>query len=565
MAEIKETGKILEDACFSCYSGESCIGYEKRTVIKQKSKCGEWRASSSKIQIKLLSYFEIMRYGFPVELEVQYTETLSDKGNLCDFHVEITSGGQPMKYFGMINQNSYGKENVQMRIDSFGKNQMLNFSVPQVKKTEREKRKEGQVNYVKNLKNTLTEESEDENSADILTLQGTYGMEYLLQKNRLIPGDTRVFLRFEPTISCFLKVQMECFSEEIVLFPDGKQISLFPVKIHSEMVVTPDEKGQGDMAAEEEMIWIDGEGVIWKRYVPLMKMTYWRCSWEDVLQKFQPKRESEKKSVSEVMEKEEPFSDVMEKTWDFGMQMSVPILNFDAESWAAEDNSEQKTYRLYAAEENLVDFQSVFDDAEFQTGKIGKDEKEKNFIDITVYRSDGRGRKDFISSPPEEKDKAANHYIQTDMDKIKEIASGILPEEVEQEVLAREIENFVHKYIIHKEGSRGFITAAEVAETRCGDCTEHAVFFAALARARNIPTRVVLGMVLVPEERKFIWHMWNECYIKGRWIPFDATISQGFIGVDHIRVNAGALDQSDLAWMLYSVAQIMGKIEIEIR
>ena len=40
-------------------------------------------------------------------------------------------------------------------------------------------------------------------------------------------------------------------------------------------------------------------------------------------------------------------------------------------------------------------------------------------------------------------------------------------------------------------------TAAEVARSREGDCTEHAVLLAALARARGIPARVAMGLVYV--------------------------------------------------------------------
>ena len=92
----------------------------------------------------------------------------------------------------------------------------------------------------------------------------------------------------------------------------------------------------------------------------------------------------------------------------------------------------------------------------------------------------------------------------------------------EGEALARWVAGFIHK----KSLARGFDPASVVARRREGDCTEHAVLLAALARAFGAPARVVLGLVLVEEPRGLAayGHAWVEVRGKGGWVPHDAAL-----------------------------------------
>src|SRR5262249_18456864 len=101
-----------------------------------------------------------------------------------------------------------------------------------------------------------------------------------------------------------------------------------------------------------------------------------------------------------------------------------------------------------------------------------------------------------------------------------------------------------------------------------GDCTEHAVLLAAMARARQIPSRIAVGLVYVAGATSFGGHMWTEVYINGTWVPLDATLGQGGIGADHIKfadssfADEGALPPLSTFLPLVSV---LGKMQIEIR
>ena len=66
--------------------------------------------------------------------------------------------------------------------------------------------------------------------------------------------------------------------------------------------------------------------------------------------------------------------------------------------------------------------------------------------------------------------------------------------------------------------------ALSTLENRMGDCNEHAMLLAAMARAAKIPTRVEAGLVYL--KGRFFYHAWNLVYL-GRWVSVDALFGQG--------------------------------------
>jgi hypothetical protein len=90
-----------------------------------------------------------------------------------------------------------------------------------------------------------------------------------------------------------------------------------------------------------------------------------------------------------------------------------------------------------------------------------------------------------------------SEYLQSEDEKIKELAGTVVGSTSETLKAARQIESFVNGYITTKDLSVGYASAAEVARSRQGDCSEHAVLTAAMCRAVGIPARVVCGVVYV--------------------------------------------------------------------
>ena len=103
-----------------------------------------------------------------------------------------------------------------------------------------------------------------------------------------------------------------------------------------------------------------------------------------------------------------------------------------------------------------------------------------------------------------------------------------------------------------------------MAESGEGDCTEYAVLLAALCRARGIPARVAIGLVYVSAAQGFAYHMWNEVWVDGRWMPLDATIAQGHIGAAHLKLGHSNLKAAGAFATFLSVAQVIGQLKIEI-
>ena len=76
----------------------------------------------------------------------------------------------------------------------------------------------------------------------------------------------------------------------------------------------------------------------------------------------------------------------------------------------------------------------------------------------------------------------------------------------------------------------------DIIETKIGDCTEHALLFNTLARAADIPSRELSGIINY-EDNKFALHAWNEVVIDGYWYPVDPTWNYIVPPLTHIKFN----------------------------
>ena len=120
-----------------------------------------------------------------------------------------------------------------------------------------------------------------------------------------------------------------------------------------------------------------------------------------------------------------------------------------------------------------------------------------------------------------------SRYLQCDHPGIIALARQAVGDAPDAAQAAARIEQFVGRYITSKNFDIGYGSAAEILQTRTGDCSEHAVLSASMLRAVGIPARVVVGYVYVDEfegnEHVFGGHAWTEAYLAGQWIGLDAT------------------------------------------
>jgi hypothetical protein len=92
-------------------------------------------------------------------------------------------------------------------------------------------------------------------------------------------------------------------------------------------------------------------------------------------------------------------------------------------------------------------------------------------------------------------------------------------------------------------------------ENRTGDCNEHSVLLAALARASGIPTGIEAGLVYL--RGRFFYHAWNRVYV-GRWITVDSLFGQIPADVTHIRLAEGSPEQQ------LDLMSVIGRVRLEV-
>ena len=135
----------------------------------------------------------------------------------------------------------------------------------------------------------------------------------------------------------------------------------------------------------------------------------------------------------------------------------------------------------------------------------------------------------------------------------------------------------VHRNIQSKDLSVGFATASDVARTKQGDCTEHAVLLAAMFRGAGIPSRCVSGLVYADQfaghESIFGYHMWTQAWIDqdgdgprpGRWLDYDATLpGDTRFDATHIALSVSDMNGGLISNEMAALLPLLGNLEIEV-
>ncbi|MFC1875951.1 transglutaminase family protein [Thermodesulfobacteriota bacterium] len=145
-------------------------------------------------------------------------------------------------------------------------------------------------------------------------------------------------------------------------------------------------------------------------------------------------------------------------------------------------------------------------------------------------------------------------FIQSDNPAIQRLTSDLVAEKDPALEKARKLVAWMQAHI-EKRPVISLPDALSTLENRVGDCNEHAVLFAALARSAGIPTRIEAGVVFL--RKRFFYHAWNSIYV-GRWITVDALFDQIPADVTHIRL-AGGMQKDQL-----DILGLIGNLKIKI-
>ncbi len=154
-------------------------------------------------------------------------------------------------------------------------------------------------------------------------------------------------------------------------------------------------------------------------------------------------------------------------------------------------------------------------------------------------------------------------FVQSDYNDIIALAKRAVGETKDAAEAVKKIESFVSGYIENRSLSVGYASAAEVAVSKVGDCTEFAVLTAAMCQAAGIPARVVSGLVYVKSfggrENVFGGHMWVEAYVGDKWIGLDATKTPKGFDAGHIALAIGNGEPVDFL----NLAATLGRFKID--
>jgi hypothetical protein len=166
-------------------------------------------------------------------------------------------------------------------------------------------------------------------------------------------------------------------------------------------------------------------------------------------------------------------------------------------------------------------------------------------------------------------------FVQSDRKEIIALARSAVGDSKDVAEAARKIEAFVAGFVEYKNLSVGYASAAEVAESHQGDCSEFAVLTAAMCQAVGIPAQVVVGVAYVKdfgrltigeqdrfENGAFGGHAWVQVYIDDKWVGLDAAFkSAGLGGYDpgHIALSAGNGNPEDFL----NLVSTIGRFKIE--
>ncbi|MCH2124360.1 MAG: transglutaminase-like domain-containing protein [Pirellulaceae bacterium] len=355
------------------------------------------------------------------------------------------------------------------------------------------------------------------------SIGGVFAVENSLRKQPMLSGESRVLNLLLPGLSGFQIVKNELTAEDYEAIEiNGNNRRL--LKINSVATIS-----NNDL---KSTIWVDEQGEIWRSELRSLQLVQIRTGRSDAL----------------MPEQQESF--------DLGIQSMVRV------SRPLQD-PHGSTRAVYRAELSEHDPAQAFMSTPYQT--ISSIDKRTAEITVLSCRP-GLSVRPLSSElkKPVVEDLAPGSLIQSDHPRVVAMARAVAPNESDTKNIALELEKLVHQSIQHKNYSQAFASAAEVAQSREGDCTEHAILLAALCRVREIPARVTTGLVYAESLQAFAFHMWTEAWINEKWVGLDATLGLGGIGAAHLKLSDSNMAAGGELEAILPVMKVIQQLKLEV-
>ncbi len=356
--------------------------------------------------------------------------------------------------------------------------------------------------------------------------KSTAYLDRLFHEHPLKPRESRSFKVYLPDLAKFSQVHLAADELRPVKLLDGKEHSLLKVTVKFASIPELDQRQYVDADGRVKFVETDKLGLVIRAYDVTREVALQAIAGEEL--------------------------DLAIKTL---VRIDPPIL--DAH------RKKKIIYRISMKEESPERF--FVSGGTQQIKRLPAKDQKDPAIELTVTAKTIPP----INSRPVKTDDvflAPSRFLQTRDPAVLDHAERAAAGETDPSRIATRMEKYVREKLKKKNFSTAMASAAEVAKSLEGDCTEHAVLLAAMLRAKKVPSRIATGLVYVDSLNAFGGHMWTEAFLAGEWIPLDGTLGKGGIGPAHLKMADSALDEdAPLPITTFLPAfQAIGKLKIEV-
>jgi Transglutaminase-like superfamily len=347
-----------------------------------------------------------------------------------------------------------------------------------------------------------------------------------LRGDPLEPGEKRSFSWLDPITGDILKTEFKAGQYIQTPLLDGVQHRLLEVKSRASV---------GDRGVESTL-WVNDVGEVLKSYNADLDIRSFRCD----------------RSLAESIRD----GGICESIKEYSLALSKPIENYETE--------EKIRYKLEL--EDILQSSSSFPS---RTNQVAE-RRSSLSLQLTVFPMNEKSTLPDGVTPELKIDEAFSKpspVIQSDDPYIKKIAKEFVADATPDRTKLEKLRLGVYRWLKNKTPfSSRMASAAEAARTQSGDCTEHAMLFAAVVRSLGVPARIAGGLVYNGDSEKpaMIYHTWTEVYGRDRWVSIDASIEASRTNATYIKFVDSALSDQNPYVVMLPILSALKEMKISI-
>ena len=196
-------------------------------------------------------------------------------------------------------------------------------------------------------------------------------------------------------------------------------------------------------------------------------------------------------------------------------------------------------------------------------------------INVTVYKDAGPDPLQALDSlsKPDSGAIISSEFVPSNLDRVIQVAKRsikedktISPSSATNTEKAKACRRVLQKYIAFKEFDRRIGTVTDTLKNRQANCIDHALLFASVCRAIDIPARIALGVKFnrSAETPAMRFHAWVEIRDVDRWVPMDSSDEAFPTSIDRIKMKESNFNEKNPYLDILSVIRMLPELEIQV-